>query len=121
MTLIIDAGQFDGRINQDPARRRSIALQRDAKARELAGRCYGCACAKSRQVKLIDGTRVRIGNAINGKAVTIGESIDMMKCECGVSRDAAHKPPGVLLDNMEAKPSLGLPAIVSDEGLAREY
>ena len=28
---------------------------------------------------MIDGTRVRIGDEINGKAVTIGESIDMMK------------------------------------------
>src|SRR5262245_39191231 len=44
----------------------------------------------------------------------------MMKGECGVSRDAARKPSGVLLDDMEAKPSLGLPAIVSDEGLARQ-
>jgi hypothetical protein len=69
---------------------------------------------------LIDGTRVRIGDEINGKAVTIGESIDMMKGECGVSRDAAQNPSGVLLDDMKAKPPFGLPAIVSDEGLARQ-
>src|SRR5262245_56232863 len=63
---------------------------------------------------------VGIGDEINDKAVTIGEGVDMMKGECGVSRDAAQKPSGVLLDDMEAKPSLGLPAIVSDEGLARQ-
>jgi hypothetical protein len=41
VTLIIDPGQFDGRVNEDPARHRGIALQGDAKTHELAGRGYG--------------------------------------------------------------------------------
>src|SRR5262245_2911646 len=73
VSVIIDAGQFDGRLSHHLARHRRLAPERDAKARELAGRGYRCACAQSGEVKLIDDAHVRIGDEVDHEVATIGE------------------------------------------------
>src|SRR5262245_33663469 len=61
-----------------------------------------------------------MSDEIDQEIVAVGERVDMMKAEDGLSRGAADEPPAVLLDHMKAKPSFRLPAIVADEGLARQ-
>ena len=78
------------------------------------------ALAQPRGIELIDDSGVRIGNDIHRETIAVGEGIDMMKGEGGVGDRAAHQPPFVLLDDMKDQPALRLPAIVLDEGLARE-